>query len=194
MRLTIVQARRALVECYSLRLCLYVCVSVCNGFTIGIRYFHNTCAPMWSHLYSYSEFCSFANLTESSVIMSSVITKLSRLKKGLSQDVEDNTNNIHSQDKHWARLGISQKVLSQARSSTVSLGRRESGLRDYNCKAILSCWPRETIAIVLSIVDIHGNQKLNVTLTLHSRQVHNFIATSNPANSTDHICVNSVSH
>ena len=32
--------------------------------------------------------------------MSSVITKLSRLKKGLSQDVEDNTDNIQSQDKH----------------------------------------------------------------------------------------------
>ena len=44
--------------------------------------------------------CTFANLTESPVIMSSVITKLSRLKKGLSQDVEDNTDNIQSQDKH----------------------------------------------------------------------------------------------
>ena len=51
-------------------------------------------APHMINPHSYSEFCSFANLTESSVILSSVITKLSRLKKGLSQDVEDNTDNI----------------------------------------------------------------------------------------------------
>ena len=56
-------------------------------------------APHMINLYPYSEFCSFANLKESPV-MSSVITKLSRLKKGLSQDVEDNTDNIQSQDKH----------------------------------------------------------------------------------------------
>ena len=41
------------------------------------------------HAHTHAEL-SFANLTESSVIVSSVITKLLRLKNGLSQDVEDN--------------------------------------------------------------------------------------------------------
>ena len=38
--------------------------------------------------------------------------------------LKDNTGNMHSQDKHWGRLGISQKLISQARLGTECLRTR----------------------------------------------------------------------
>ena len=70
--------------------------------------------------------------------MSSIITKLSRLKKGLSQDVEDNTDNIQH--------------------NTCSA---------ENClNTLLCCMCKHSVGsnyhfvIVLSIFDIHRHQKL----------------------------------
>ena len=54
--------------------------------------------------------------------MSSVIMKLSRLKKGLSQDVEDNADNIQSQDKHWGRLGMTEPETSQVQYRALAIG------------------------------------------------------------------------
>ena len=53
--------------------------------------------------------------------MRSVIMRLLRLKNKSFTRLEDNTDNMQSQDKHRGRLGISQKVLSQAMSSTERL-------------------------------------------------------------------------
>ena len=67
-------------------------------YCLGICYFHNTWCPP----------CDLTHIHAQNLVLRTWRRVL------LSQDVEDNTDNIQSQDKHWGRLGISQKVLSQA--------------------------------------------------------------------------------
>ena len=67
--------------------------------------------------------------------MSSVITKLSRLKKGLSQDVEDNTDNIQSQDKHCGSRQAGNKPesthTSQVQYRALAIGPLENYLSKF---------------------------------------------------------------
>ena len=87
----------------------------------GIVKITNPVVPTWSnctYILNPSRlltcFLSFLNLTESSVIMSSVITRLWKLKKQSSQHYRTTQTTYRARTKSWRRMGISQKVLSQA--------------------------------------------------------------------------------